>query len=339
MMDPLSIDADERSYTFNWRYIEMPHMEVVETVVRSISEAGGKNSRTIEELCYAIGDQLKAENDAAKNRAETAKAFAGKVAAVTGGASGIGNALCEMLLAFGAKAVTLADISEERLNKETARLATLYPGRVFSVVTDVTNQDSVGHMVIAARSNGEGRLDYLFNNAGLGLTKPFEDCSVEDWKSAFDVNFFGALYGTMAAAKIMKGQDGGGNIVNTASGIAFLPMAYQSMYSATKAAVLGMTEALRYELSDKNIRLTAVAPGTVATPIFEGAPPPDAIMPDVAAERILYSVAQNFRIVITTVEDAFGTLVNTPVPELRMLWEQYSLGVANTRRAGNMSAH
>ncbi|ADN02158.1 SDR family oxidoreductase [Spirochaeta thermophila] len=277
----------------------------------------------LEELCYAIEAQLLVENEAAKNREETAKAFAGKTAAVKGGASGIGKALCEMLLSFGAKAVTLADINEENLIKETARLQTLYPGKVFGIVTDVTNQASVVNMVKAARENGEGRLDYLFNNDGLGLTKPFDACSAEDWKYAFDVNFFGVLYGTIAAVDIMNDQDGGGSIVNTASDIAFVPMAYQRMYSATKAAVLGMTVALRYELSDRNIRLFAVAPGTVATPIFRGNPPSDAIMPDVAAERILYSVAQNFRVVITTVEDAFGTLANIPLPELRMLWEQY----------------
>lgn len=258
---------------------------------------------------------------------------------MTGGASGIGNALCEMLLSFGAKAVTLADINEVNLNKETARLQALYPEKVFGVVTDVTNRASVDNMVRAARDNGEGRLDYLFNNAGLGLTKPFDACTDEDWKYAFDVNFFGVLYGTKAAVDIMKDQDGGGSIVNTASGIAFLPMAYQSMYSATKAAVLGMTEALRYELSDRNVRLTAVAPGTVATPIFRGNPPPDAILPEIAAERILYSVAQYFRVAITTVEDAFGTLFNTPVPELRTLWERYGISVAEARRGGNMSAH
>ena len=56
-------------------------------------------------------------------------------------------------------------------------------------------------------------------------------------------------------------------------------------------------------------------------------------------ERILYSVAQNFKVAITTVEDAFGTLFNTPVPELRMLWEQYGISVAKIRRSGNMSAH
>jgi NAD(P)-dependent dehydrogenase (short-subunit alcohol dehydrogenase family) len=244
-----------------------------------------------------------------------------------------------MLLSFGAKSVTLADINEENLNKETARLQALYPGRVFGIATDVTDRASVVNMVKAARENGEGRLDYLFNNAGLGLSKPFDACSSEDWKYAFDINFFGVLYGTMAAADIMKDQDGGGSIVNTASGIAFLLMAYQSMYSATKAAVLGMTVALRYELADRSIRLTAVAPGTVVTPIFRGNPPPDAIMPEVAAERILYSVAQNFKVAITTVEDAFGTLFNTPVPELRMLWEQYGISVAKIRRSGNMSAH
>ena len=94
--------------------------------------------------------------------------------------------------------------------------------------------------------------------------KPFDEATDADWKFAFDVNFYGALYGIRAVLPIMRAQ-GGGHIANTASGIGFAPMAYQSAYSATKSALIGLTGSLRYELWDENIRLSTVLPGTVAT--------------------------------------------------------------------------
>ena len=195
--------------------------------------------------------------------------YENRVAVVTGGASGIGLALCELLLSFGAKAVILADLNADKLKTESERLQTAYPGRVLEIQTDVTKQESVAAMIHQAAEFGAGQIHFLFNNAGLGLTKSFDEATDADWKFAFDVNFFGALYGIRAVLPIMRAQ-GGGHIANTASGIGFAPMAYQSMYSATKSALIGLTGSLRYELWDENIRLSAVIPGTVATPIWEG---------------------------------------------------------------------
>ena len=126
--------------------------------------------------------------------------------------------------------------------------------------TDVTNQESVAATIRSAAELGAGQIHFLFNNAGAGLTKSFDATTDADWKFAFDVNFFGALYGIRAVLPIMRAQ-GGGHIANTASGIGFAPMAYQSMYSASKAALIGLTGALRrYELWDEHIHVSTSAP-------------------------------------------------------------------------------
>jgi NAD(P)-dependent dehydrogenase (short-subunit alcohol dehydrogenase family) len=233
--------------------------------------------------------------------------YENKVAVVTGGASGIGLALCEMLLSFGAKAVVMADLNAEKLKTESARLGVSYPGKVRGIQTDVTRQESVADMIRQAAEFGGGQIHFLFNNAGLGLMKYFDETTEADWKFAFDVNFYGALYGIRAVVPIMRAQ-GGGHIANTASGIAFSPMALQSMYSATKAALVGLTCSLRYELWDENIRLSTVIPGTTATPIWDkvGGAPESAISPEESARGILTGLAANERIVYVTDDDRNG---------------------------------
>lgn len=257
-----------------------------------------------------------------------------KVAAVTGGASGIGLGLCEMLLSLEAKAVVLADLNEERLKAETARLDAAYPGKVLGIATDVAKEESVAAMIRQAAEFGAGKLHFLFNNAGLGLTKYFDECDNADWKFAFDVNFYGALYGIRAVLPIMRAQ-GGGHIANTASGIGFVPMARQSMYSATKAALIGLTGALRHEYWDENIRISTVIPGTVATPIWgkAGSAPESAITPEESARGILKGLAGNERIIFVTDTDREGA-INSVRPEAARGMDEYLLNVARMRRQG-----
>ncbi|NCC26495.1 MAG: SDR family NAD(P)-dependent oxidoreductase, partial [Deltaproteobacteria bacterium] len=132
-----------------------------------------------------------------------------KVAVVTGGASGIGLALCELLLSLGAKAVVLADVNAQRLEAEGARLGSAYPQRVLGIQTDVTKQERVAVMIRQAREFGSGQIHFLFNNAGLALAKPFDEATDADWKFAFEINFYGALYGIRAVLPIMRAQGGG----------------------------------------------------------------------------------------------------------------------------------
>lgn len=264
--------------------------------------------------------------------------FENKVAVITGGASGIGLALCEELLALGAKAVVPADLNEEKLKMECARLEAAYPGRVLGVRTDVTSKESVFALMQKAAEFGAGRVDLLFNNAGLGLGKAFDDTTDEDWKFAFDVNFYGALHGVRAVLPIMRAQ-GGGHIANTASGIAFSPMPFQTMYSATKAALLAVTSSLRSELWDENIRLSTVIPGTVATPIWEaaGGAPATAITPQESARGILKGLAANERIIILTEDDKNGAKYGF-LPEHGEAYDAYFVNVARQRRSGNLTA-
>jgi NAD(P)-dependent dehydrogenase (short-subunit alcohol dehydrogenase family) len=263
--------------------------------------------------------------------------YENRVAVVTGGASGIGLALCELLLSFGAKAVILADLNADKLERESERLGTAYPGRVLGIQTDVTKQESVVAMIHQAAEFGAGQIHFLFNNAGLGLLKPFDEATDADWKFAFDVNFFGALYGIRAVLPIMRAQ-AGGHIANTASGIVFSPMAYQSLYSATKAALTGLTGALRYELWDENIRLSTVIPGTVATPMWEpaGGAPEGAITPEESARGILKGLAANERTVFVTDDDRNGA-INSTRPEAANGVDEYLLNVARKRRSGEVA--
>jgi NAD(P)-dependent dehydrogenase (short-subunit alcohol dehydrogenase family) len=263
--------------------------------------------------------------------------FENKVAVVTGGASGIGLALCEELLALGAKAVVPADLNEDKLETECARLQAAYPGKVLGVRTDVTSEESVSALIKKAAEFGAGRVDLLFNNAGLGLTKAFDDTTDADWKFAFDVNFYGALYGIRAVLPIMRAQ-GGGHIANTASGIVFSPMPFQTMYSATKSALMALTGALRSELWDENIRLSTVIPGTVATPIWEkaGGAPATAITPQQSAQGILKGLAANERIIIVTEDDKNGAKYGF-LPEYGEQTDAYFVNVARQRRSGKMA--
>ena len=262
--------------------------------------------------------------------------YENKVAVVTGGASGIGLALCEMLLSFGAKAVVMADINADKLEKEKTRLEVMYPGKVLEIQTDVTKQEQVAELIRRAAEFGSGRIDLLFNNAGLSLMKAFDETTDADWKFAFDVNLYGALYGIRAVLPIMRAQ-GGGQIANTASGLGFFPLAYQSMYSATKAALIAMTTSLRSELWDENIRLSTVIPGAVATPIWEGKAPAFAITPEESARGILKGLAANERLIFVT-DDERSLAVNAVRPEAAKAMDEYFLSVARRRRSGEVGA-
>ena len=267
--------------------------------------------------------------------------YEGKVAVVTGGSSGIGLGLCKLLLSLGAKAVILADINVEKLKTESAKLETEHSGKVLGIQTDVTKQESVAAMIRQAAAFGAGRIDFLFNNAGLGLSKSFDDATDADWKFAFDINFFGPLYGIRAVLPIMRAQ-GGGHIANTSSGIAFSPMALQSMYSATKAALIALTSSLRYEFWDENIRLSTVIPGTVATPIWDtmGGAPEIAITPEECARGILNGLATNKKIIVVTDldrEGAVGFSRTITDPEFAEKSDEWFANNARIRKSGKMA--
>lgn len=264
----------------------------------------------------------------------TREYYQDKVAVVTGGASGIGLALAETMLSYGAKKAVLADLHDENLTRETARLTLAYPGKVLGLHCNVTKEADIRGMIHKAAEFG-GRIDLLFNNAGAGLGGYFDALTNDDWDKAFALNFYGALYGIRAVLPIMRAQ-GGGHIVDIISGIAFAPMAGQTMYAATKAALNGLTLALRYELWDENIRLTSATPGTTATAIWKAGgveAPPGAQSPEQSAQAVLAGVAKNERLVLGDQTDASGAK-NCFNPDFAKVMDDYLLNVARKRRSG-----
>lgn len=267
---------------------------------------------------------------------ETRKYYENKVAVVTGGGSGIGLALCEAMLAFGAKKVVLADINKEKLERETARLDGKYPGKVLGLMCDVTNEESVKDMIAKSAAFGEGRVDILFNNAGVGLMGLFEEETNEIWQKAFAINFYSAIYGIRAVIPIMRAQ-GGGHIIDVISGVAFVPQAQQTMYAATKAALNGLTLALRYEYWDENICFTSATPGTTITAIWgDHKPPEGAQTAEQSASKILEGVARRDRLVLGDYGD-INAATNSFNPLTAEFWDAHLLNAARKRRKGEVA--
>lgn len=223
--------------------------------------------------------------------------FDGKVAVVTGGASGIGLGFCESMLKRGAKAVFMADFNEKSLSEESVKLSRSYPGQVFPVLTDVTVLDQV-QSVIKKATDFDGHLDFMFNNAGVGLTLPVEKITFEMWRSIIDLNLMGVIYGTYTAIPIMRAQ-GSGHIINAGSIAGRIPIPYQAVYVATKSAVISMTESLHYELESEGLNFTVFCPGNVRTPIFgELDPPADSVSVEEAVDYVLQEVEKRSLVAI-----------------------------------------
>lgn len=219
-----------------------------------------------------------------------------KVAVVTGAASGMGLGLTEGMLARGAAAVFMADVNKENLDREGERLDVLYPGRVFPAAADVTKLEQVASLIGSARDYN-GKLDFVFNNAGVGVTIPTEQITFETWRFVVELNIMGVVYGTYSAIPIMREQ-GSGHIVNTASAAGLFPIPYQAVYTATKAAVISMTESLQYELESEGLSFTVFCPGNVATPIFAGVDVPADAIPVEEAANIILAGAENKELLI-----------------------------------------
>jgi len=223
--------------------------------------------------------------------------FENKVAVVTGAASGIGLGLTEHLLARGAKAVFMGDVKEENLTRESERLNQAYPGKAIPLLTDVTKLEQVEKLIHAAKAFDD-HLDFVFNNAGMGMTYPTEKVTFEIWKFIMDLNFMSAVYGTYTAIPIMREQ-GSGHIVNTGSIAGLIPAPYQAVYAASKSAIITMTESLQYELETEGLNFSVFCPGNVRTPIFgELAPPPDSISVDEAVDYIFQELEKKSLVII-----------------------------------------
>ena len=188
------------------------------------------------------------------------------MAIVTGGASGIGRALSEELARRGA-AVVLADVQ----TAEAAAVATSIAasGRSASASTlDVTDCASVKRLVERVAEE-HGRLDFVFNNAGIGVGGEIRDHTIDAWNRIIDVNLRGVVHGVQAAYPIMLRQRFG-HIVNTASMAGLMPAPLSTSYSATKHAVVGLSKALRVEAAGLGVRISVLCPGVIRTPLLSG---------------------------------------------------------------------
>jgi NADP-dependent 3-hydroxy acid dehydrogenase YdfG len=188
-------------------------------------------------------------------------ALDGKVAAITGASSGIGEATALALAAEGA-AVALAARREDRIGALAKRIEG-DRGRALAVTTDVTDEEQANAFV--QRANDElGGLDILVNNAGVMLLGPVAGAPTDEWRRMIEVNLLGLLYCTHAALPIM-GSAGSGDIVNVSSVAGRTASLGSGVYNMTKWGVVGFSEALRQECSRVGVRVTAIEPGWVDT--------------------------------------------------------------------------
>jgi NAD(P)-dependent dehydrogenase (short-subunit alcohol dehydrogenase family) len=227
---------------------------------------------------------------------------------VTGAASGIGLALARALGARG-HAVTLADRDAAALTRATEALCREGVD-AHAEVLDVTDRDAV-RVAIERCAARHGHLDFVFNNAGIGIGGELRDMQPEDWRRVMEVNFFGVVHGVDAAYPLMIRQ-GHGHIVNVASVAGLIPMPGESIYVASKHAVVGLTKSLRGEAAHYGVKVSLVCPGVVETPIYDTSPIvgfdktkslalwPKGISPEVCAAELLRGVDKNQAVIVVT---------------------------------------
>jgi NAD(P)-dependent dehydrogenase (short-subunit alcohol dehydrogenase family) len=185
--------------------------------------------------------------------------FQDKVALITGAASGLGLAVARQMAAAGARLV-LVDWDEANLQVATGELARA-GAEVKSMQGDVSEETTATEAIDLAKS-AFGRLDILFNNAGIDplLARSVVETEVADWDRILDVNVKSAYLMTRAAIPLMR-EGGGGSIVNTASVAGLKPGADETAYSASKAALISLTAAIALDFGGAGIRANCVCPG------------------------------------------------------------------------------
>jgi NADP-dependent 3-hydroxy acid dehydrogenase YdfG len=215
----------------------------------------------------------------------------GKVVAITGASSGIGEATARFLAARGAKLV-LGARREDRLTE----LADQLPEAAY-LPMDVRRRSDVADLVALAGKQF-GRLDVLVSNAGVMPISPLDDLRVDDWDAMVDVNIKGVLHGIAAALPVFREQ-GTGHFVNVASTAGFKVVPPMAVYAGTKFAVRAISEGLRQEAGDK-LRVTIISPGMTRTDVVDNMTVPEvraqlvemAMPAEAVARAIAYAIEQ-----------------------------------------------
>jgi NAD(P)-dependent dehydrogenase (short-subunit alcohol dehydrogenase family) len=249
--------------------------------------------------------------------------YQGQVAIVTGAASGIGREIARQLAAGGGR-VLVADLPGSAAEAVAEELG---PGAE-AILLDVSQSEQV-EAAIDHAVEAHGRLDYMFNNAGVAIFGEAEVVTLEDWDKIIDVNLRGVAYGTTLAYRQMVRQ-GSGHIVNTASAAGLVPVPLQMHYCATKHAVIGLSKTLAVEAREHGVGVTAFCPGFVRTGMFvnnelhgtlEGVDaaslvPIKPLDAGRAAERLLAGVAAGHEIVVTPFYGRLGWWLERLSPTL-----------------------
>lgn len=185
----------------------------------------------------------------------------GKVAVVTGGASGIGRGIAEQLISEGAT-VIIADIDADAVGSAAESIG------AHAIQTDVSEYASVAALAEQTVARF-GSVDIIVNNAGVGPQGKIADLSLQDWRWILDVNLYGVIHGIHAFLPLLVANPHGGHIVNTASMAAFSPLAGLGAYTASKYGVLGLSEVLASEMAEDHpeIHVSVLCPGPVLTNI------------------------------------------------------------------------
>lgn len=191
-----------------------------------------------------------------------------KVALITGARQGMGKSHAIALANQGAK-VVVTDINQTDCQKVVDKIKNS-GGEAIAFKLDVSDKSEVDS-VVAEIVKKFGQLDILINNAGIVQFKPFLELSEEDWDRTIDINLKGEFLCAQAAAKVMKEREGGVivNIVSVAMGQQGIGMPNIAHYCASKGGIAAMTEALAAELAPFNIRVNAIAPGLIETPMID----------------------------------------------------------------------
>jgi NAD(P)-dependent dehydrogenase (short-subunit alcohol dehydrogenase family) len=235
--------------------------------------------------------------------------FQDKVTIVTGGASGLGRALCHALARNGALAV-VADVNGEGAHRVADEIVD-GGGQATAAEVDVSQAESVQQLV-AGVVRDRGRIDLIFNNAGIIVGGEVRDMSLDHWHRMIQVNLLGVVYGTIAAYTHMVRQ-GHGHIVNISSLSGLISLPIYTGYATTKHAIVGLSTSLRAEAATLGVKVSVVCPGQLKTALGDAAIVVNArredvrtslnqermlLDPAVAAEKILGGVRRNRRIIV-----------------------------------------